>query len=228
MSPKAGQFLIDEIAPILKGTLHRAFRQIGAEDLEEIEQDALAQAANMVDAAERNGKSVPARAVAFYVIQRVRSGRRSTGTLIKDVFSPAAQLEGRAVLESLDAELEVHDDCGEEEPTLHSVLADTCEDTDVAAARRIDWGSVMNRLDERRQLVLTAIAEGFGPNAIAGMIKTSAPYVCQLREELGEYVVRAWGTNGVAETGTPSGWRAGLRAAEERRAGRSRRMSTVR
>lgn len=61
MSPTAGQMLVNEIAPILMGTIPRAARPVRGEDVSELQQDALAQAAAIVDSAERRGKKVPAR-----------------------------------------------------------------------------------------------------------------------------------------------------------------------
>jgi FixJ family two-component response regulator len=107
--------------------------------------------------------------------------------------------------------------------TLHDALAGRGEDVDVAAARHLDWGDVLNRLDDRRQAILTAMVSGYGTNAIADQIQVSPPRVCQLKESLAGYVTGVWGDNGLAECVKESTWRAGLRAAAERRAGRSER-----
>ena len=67
------------------------------------------------------------------------------------------------------------------------------------------------------------MATGYGTGEIADQLRVSPPRVCQLRESLGEYVVNAWGTNGLVDSTTPSKWGQGLRAAAERRAGRYQR-----
>jgi hypothetical protein len=109
------------------------------------------------------------------------------------------------------------------EMTLHDVLADTAEDVDVTVARRMDWDLVLGRLEARNKTVVTAMAAGYGTGEIADQIHVSPPRVCQLKEDLAEYVVDSWGTTGIAEASTPSQWRAGLRAGVEKRAARYER-----
>ena len=218
MSPATGRLLIEKIAPILMGTIPRVIRPVGAEDIAELQQDALAQAAAVLDSAERRGKTVPAQSVAYYVIQRIRCGRRSTGSSRTDVLAPATQIQGRSAIDSMDADVEIDDDGGT--VTLHGLLADTRDDTDTAAARRIDWERVTGRLDDRRRGILKATAEGFGTGEIAAMYDVSAPRVCQIRGSIGRFVVAAWGSNGLADVATVPTWMAGLRAGTERRAAR--------
>jgi len=221
MSPAAGQLLISAIAPILAKILPRAVRPVGAEDMSELRQDALAQAAAILHAAERRGKTMPAQSVAYYVIKRVRSGRRSTGSSRTDVLAPGTRLQGRAAVESLDAPIESGTDG--DDPTLHDLLADQRDDTDTAAARRMDWDLVTNALDDRRRAVLKATAEGYGTGEIAARYGVSAPRICQVRESIGRYIENAWGTDVMADAVREPGWKAGLRAEAERRIGRYER-----
>ena len=78
VSPRVGEILLDEIRPILQGTVPTSVRAIGCEDAEELIQDALAIAAQMLEALEQAGKQVIAKSVAYYAIQRLKS-RRSHG-----------------------------------------------------------------------------------------------------------------------------------------------------
>ena len=54
MSPQAGYILEEQIAPRLR-LASRRVPQIGADDADELYQDGLATAAQMLDSAERNG-----------------------------------------------------------------------------------------------------------------------------------------------------------------------------
>ena len=139
-----------------------------------------------------------------------------------DVMGAATQLTGRSSVESMDAEIGVSED-GDDEFTLHSLLAAGGEDVDTAAARDLDWDDLLLTLDDQRKHVLKATAEGVATNDIAAALGVSAPRVCQVRESIGRYVVDAWGTNGLVDVTTPTQWRAGLRAGAERRAGRYER-----
>ena len=59
MSPKAGQILLDNVRPIIRASLARgAVKTVGCEDLQDLEQDALVQAANMIESAEQAGKDL--------------------------------------------------------------------------------------------------------------------------------------------------------------------------
>ena len=111
MSPRAGQMLLDGVRPIIRAALARgAVRTVGSEDLEELEADAVAQAANMLDSAELAGKEVSPNSVAFYVLQSLRSGRRSGYAGRADAMSPAAALDGRVTVLSLDEPFGYADD----------------------------------------------------------------------------------------------------------------------
>jgi len=83
---------------------------VGSENAEELVQDATAFAAKLLHNAELAGKKVVQSAgrrgarkvktvsagnISFYVIQHLKSGRRSTGSSISDVYGSATQLNGR-------------------------------------------------------------------------------------------------------------------------------------
>jgi DNA-binding NarL/FixJ family response regulator len=216
--------LVHEIMPLIRAAIARgAVKPTGSEDAEELTAEALAMAAQGLESAERRGKVVPANSVAFYALQRLKAGRRSGYAGAADVLSAAATVCGRVSVQSMDAGMGPEEDDSGHEMTLHDALAGRGEDVDVAAARHLDWGDVLNRLDDRRQAILTAMVSGYGTNAIADQIQVSPPRVCQLKESLAGYVTGVWGDNGLAECVKESTWRAGLRAAAERRAGRSER-----
>ena len=100
MSPRAGEMLLDEIMPIIQGVVPTSVRQVGCEDAEELVQDALAIAAQMLQALEDAGKQVIiAKSIAYYSIQRIKSGRRSYSSGRTDVCSPETNHTLRLLLE---------------------------------------------------------------------------------------------------------------------------------
>ena len=79
MSPKAGFVLQEEIYPRLCSAIPKSVCFVGAEDAEELIQDATAMAARMIDRVESQGKlgRVSASNIAYYTIQHAKSGRRA-------------------------------------------------------------------------------------------------------------------------------------------------------
>ncbi|MCX7010601.1 MAG: hypothetical protein NTY53_25715, partial [Kiritimatiellaeota bacterium] len=77
MTHEAGLLLVNEVAPLIRGAVPRVVRPVGCEDAEELVQDALCSAAQMIEASELNGKKLYPSSIAFYAIQRARVGRRS-------------------------------------------------------------------------------------------------------------------------------------------------------
>lgn len=221
MSPAAGMVLLKQIVPLIARAVARgAVKPVGGEDQEELTAEGQALAAVMVDRLEAKGKVVAPSNIAYYALQALKSGRRSGYTGRMDAMCPAAMLDRAVQVDSMDAVVGADEDDSGHEMTLHDHLSSNGEDVDAAAARRLDWGEVMSRLDDRRQAILTAMVEGYGTNAIADQMKVSPPRVCQLKESLGQYVIDAWGGNGIRDVTKPATWRSGLRAVAERHSGR--------
>jgi len=102
MSPQAGYLLQEEVVPRLRGAIPHNVRCVGAEDPEELIQDGTAIAAKMLHNAEAAGKKVTPGNIAYYTIQHLKSGRRSTGSTVVDVLGTGTQLNGAARLTSFD------------------------------------------------------------------------------------------------------------------------------
>jgi hypothetical protein len=156
MTPHAGWMLLEEIAPRLKVAIY--LPKVGADDAEELYQDGLAIAAKMLDAAERQGKEVAASSVAYYATRQLLSGRRSTYGGRADVLSPAAQLDGRSRLTSVD--LEMNDPETGEAISIGEALACNDEDPSHAAARNLDWEAFLLTGDAMTGLMVGAFARG--------------------------------------------------------------------
>jgi hypothetical protein len=105
--------------PRLKSAIPLAVSFIGSEDAQELVQDRTLIAAQMIHNAEQAGKKVArnpgagcrgarkvrtisAGNVAFYTIQKLKCGRRATGSSTVDVYGSGTQINGTTRLTSLD------------------------------------------------------------------------------------------------------------------------------
>ncbi len=219
MSPRAGEMLLRHVRPIIRASLAKgAVKTVGSEDLEELEADGMAQAANMLDSAEQAGKEVKPNSVAFYVLQALRSGRRFGSAGRSDAMAPSTQLDGNAVMLSMDEPLDVSDEDDDDEFNLHQCLASTGEDPSVAGGRQLDWDAAADTLDDRERKILDATASGFQGKELAAECKVSAPRITQLKREIGEKLRYAFGGDALAACVCEPVWQAGLRAGREKRA----------
>jgi len=66
MSPKAGNRLLQEVAPRIRSAARHGINFVGSEDYEEVPQDAIALAARMLHNTEIKGKKVTAGNIAYY------------------------------------------------------------------------------------------------------------------------------------------------------------------
>ena len=157
MTPHAGWMLVEQIAPRIRAA-SRCLPQVGADDPEELFQDGLAIAAQMLDSAERKGKEVSASNIAWYATRHLLCGRRSTYGGRTDVLSPAAQLDGSSRLKSLEIEIE-DPESGEPIPWAEA-LASSVDDPAQAAARHLDWTAFLDAEDDLTKLMVGTLALG--------------------------------------------------------------------
>ncbi|MCX6630077.1 MAG: hypothetical protein NTW28_20865, partial [Candidatus Solibacter sp.] len=98
----------------------RSIPKIGCEDDEEIAADCTLMAAKMMDSAEKSGRTFTAGNIAYYATKAARHGRRSYYSGRSDVYSPGCQIDGNAIHEHLDDEVEFESgDYG----TLHDIIS---------------------------------------------------------------------------------------------------------
>ena len=205
MSPAMQEFFMAQIAPILVAAVPRVVIPVGAEDADELVQDALVAACEAVHRLEKRGQQILPKSVAYYTIQRLKSGRRSTGAGRTDVMSPGCQLDGNASIASLEEPVHGCDD--NEGFTLGDVLASRKDDPAQVAVRNTDWGEFMSMLDGRQQYIVMATAEGQSVNSQAEELKVSAPAVCQRRDTIGRRARRFWGDGLLADVQAQPLWR---------------------
>ena len=218
MSPQAAKILVEEIMPIIEGTTYRTVRPLPTEDHEEVLQDTLASAAEMIDSVERAGKlhEVRPNSIAFYAIQRSKSARRSCGHNATDVLSMSYRaIPGNSSL-SLDAEIKAGKDS--DSTCLLDMLPSRVEDPASICARRIDWEDFMETLDRRSTSLLLGMAKGIKKGEIAKSLGVSGARVSQMKNEIGSKARSFFGVESSSELSDDLSWRKGLRAFYEAKA----------
>ena len=135
MSPRAGFILQDQIVPRLRSAIPNVVHCVGSEDAQELIQDSIAMAAKLLHNTEQAGKQVTPGNIAYYTIQHIKSGRRSTGSSTVDVYGSGSQLQGHSRLDSLEQVVASNDENGSEIFELHDVLSRDEEDPGIKAAR---------------------------------------------------------------------------------------------
>ena len=94
MSSHVDNVLIDEIVPRLRHMIPHQVSFVGAEDAEEVLQDATLIAARLLASARANGKQVTAGNVAYYTMLHIRCGRRSHSASRSDAMGSRTQIVG--------------------------------------------------------------------------------------------------------------------------------------
>lgn len=222
MTPHAGWILLEEIAPRLK-VASRYLPKVGADDAEELYQDGLAIAARMLDSAERQGKEVAASSVAYYATRQLLSGRRSTYGGRADVLSPAAQLDGRSRLASVD--LEMNDPETGEAITIGEALACNDEDPSHAAARNLDWEAFLLTEDSMTGLMVGAFARGDTMRDLKGVTGLSDSGISARKRLMASRLLESFGADSLdaclADVGRDPAWMADVMVQREAEACRN-------
>ena len=213
--------LVSQIVPILKATVPRTVSPVGAEDSEELVQDATVMAALAIESCELRGVPLIASSIAYYSTQRLRGGRRSYGSTRTDAMCPAAHLDKRASSVSLDEPVP-----GEhgEGLALHDLIAGRAADPAQEAAAKIDWSELVIRLNERELKILDCIAQGKRFLRLAEKWGISAPRLTQLKSALAAKLRAQWGEHALHDALAAPAWRDCLAATRERMACRHDRV----
>ena len=198
------------IQPILGAVVPQVVKTTGTENHAELVQDGMCMAAQAIEMLEKRGKDLMPRSVAFYTIQRLKSGRRSQYADRMDAMCPGVMLDEKVEIVDMDAA--TRDETGEE-LTLGEMLASHDEDAATLAARDIDWALIEPMLTDRELKVLQALVEGRGTGEIAISCQVSAPAITQTKRRIGQKISARWGDRAIREVGRVPTWRAGLRAA---------------
>jgi DNA-directed RNA polymerase specialized sigma24 family protein len=210
MSPAVQQLFLSQIAPILVATVPRVVTPVGAEDADELVQDALVTACEAVHRLEKKGKKIIPKSVAYYAIQRLKSGRRSYSAGRTDVMSPGCQLDGNSMMESMEQPVHISDN---EDLMLGDLLAARKDDPAQIAVRNTDWSEFLNLLDGPQQYIVHATAEGESYSGQAEHLKVTPSAITQRRQTIARRARSFWGDSVLADVQILPLWR---RQAEQR------------
>ena len=219
MSPMLNEMLVNEVVPRLRNAA-RSIPKIGSEDDEEIVQDATLMAAKMMDSAEKSGRTFTAGNMAYYATKAARHGRRSYYSGRSDVYSPGCQIDGHAIHEHLDDEIEfdsgdfgtLHDIISPFDPNSHE--ADPAD----AAARNLDWELYLASHPPRHRIAILVLVQG-GTMREAGKrcgLKDSA--ALNLKRRISADLIEFFGEEVIQRLlhGMRPAWDAGLQASRHR------------
>ena len=226
MSSHADTVLIDEIVPRLRNTIPHQVSFVGAEDAEEVLQDATLMAARLLASARAKGKQVTPGNIAYYTMLHIRSGRRSHSASASDAMGTRTQIVGNSRVSSMEAPV-ASDDASPEDPlTLGDVLASDAEDPSEKAARNLDWRALLATLDERTLAVLHSMADEVRLQEVATRHGVCRTTVQGWRNQLTELVRTFMGADVLRLIQRTPRWRENLFALREQMACRlDRRMA---
>ena len=188
MSSIADKVLVDEIVPRLRHLIPHHVAFVGAEDAEEVLQDATLMAARILARARANGKAVTPGNVAYYTMLHIRCGRRSHSAGRSDVMGTRTQIVGHSRLQSMEAPLAPDDDFPDDTFTLGDVLASEAEDPSETAARNLDWQAFLATLDDRTRAILNCLAHELPLQTVADEHDVSRTTVQTWRKTLPQAV----------------------------------------
>ena len=224
MSPQMGDMLVRDVVPRLRAAAS-SVPAIGHEDREELVADMTANAAAMIDSAERAGKKFSAGNIAFYTTRAARSGRRSTGSSRSDALSPGAQLDGTVRLDHLDGAPDVgpsarkgacidsDDGCD----GLHEIVwpgGATPTDPSEEAARNLDWEAFLATRPHNHRTAILVLARGGTMREAGRLCGIGDSAACTLRKKVGAAVIEFFGAHTVDRlmAGPQPAWTSDLRA----------------
>ncbi|MFZ2653588.1 MAG: hypothetical protein WAX69_01610 [Victivallales bacterium] len=211
MSPSAALMLEKEIYPIIRNTVPRTARPMGSEDHEELVQDATASAAEMLEAMEKSGRVPLPHSIAYYSIQRTKSGRRSYGDIRSDVMSPGFQMDHDGSVCSM------QEPAGDEEDlTVGDAIASKSEDMASKVLRQIDWDAFLDTLDVRKRRIVEELMLGFGTSEIAKLFSVSAARITQIKREIAQDIKEFMGDSILVDAGQESVWERDIRCLREK------------
>jgi DNA-directed RNA polymerase specialized sigma24 family protein len=224
MSPQAGWILQEEVVPRLKSCI-RSVHCVGAEDAEELVQDATCMAANLMHRGEQTGKSVTPGNIAHYTLLHLKSGRRSHGTSTADALGIGTQLHGRATLHSLDEPAAMDEATGAEIFTVGDVFSNDQEDPATIAARKMDWQTLLARLPARERAIVVFLLEGRTVSEVAVAFRLSRSTLQTSKNRLADLILEFMGADILIEVRRRPGWRNDLNTTREKMACRHDRRN---
>ena len=225
MTAQAGDLLVEQIAPRLRTLVPKSVKPVGAEDTEELVQDAIVIAAQMLHRVELSGKKFTPGNIAYYALLHMRSGRRSQGSSRIDTMAQGTQLDAKSTV--LSFEEEVGYDPELDAPiTLGELLASDHEDPAMEAARNVDWELFLATHDYRYGIMVKGMAEGRSLKATAEASEHLYMSLYGLKEQMAADVREYLGDEALAESVQTPRWKASINRDREKTACRADRRRT--
>ena len=225
MTAQAGDLLVEQIAPRLRALVPKSVKPVGAEDTEELVQDAIVIAAQMLHRVELSGKKFTPGNIAYYAVLHMRSGRRSQGSSRIDTMAQGTQLDAKSTV--LSFEEEVGYDPELDAPiTLGELLASDHEDPAMEAARNVDWELFLATHDYRYGIMVKGMAEGRSLKATAEASEHLYMSLYGLKEQMAADVREYLGDEALAESVQTPRWKASINRDREKTACRADRRRT--
>jgi DNA-directed RNA polymerase specialized sigma24 family protein len=212
MSPAAALILEMQIYPIIRNTIPRKAKPMGSEDYQELVQDTTATAAAMIDAMEKSGKKPIPSSIAYYSIQRTKSGRRSYGDNRTDVMNPGYLMDNESSVCSMQAPVGGED----EDFTVVDMIASKSEDISARVLRQIDWAAFVKTLEARKRKIVEMLMLGFTTSDIARLLKVTSARIVQLKREIAQDIRKFMGDSILNDIGSESVWQRDIRCLRER------------
>jgi hypothetical protein len=225
MTAQAGDLLVEQIAPRLRALVPKSVKPVGAEDTEELVQDAIVIAAQMLHRVELSGKKFTPGNIAYYALLHMRSGRRSQSATRTDTMAPGTQLDHKSTV--LSFEEEVGYDPELDAPiTLGELLASEHEDPAMEAARNVDWELFRATHDYRYGIMVKGMAEGRSLKATAERSGHLYMSLYGLKEQMAADVREYLGDEALADSVQTPRWKASINRDREKTACRAERRRT--
>jgi len=225
MTAQAGDLLVEQIAPRLRALVPKSVKPVGAEDTEELVQDAIVIAAQMLHRVELSGKKFTPGNIAYYAVLHMRSGRRSQGSSRIDTMAQGTQLDAKSTV--LSFEEEVGYDPELDAPiTLGDLLASEHEDPAMEAARNVDWELFLATHDYRYGIMVKGMAEGRSLKATAEASEHLYMSLYGLKEQMAADVREYLGDEALADSVRTPRWKASINRDREKTACRADRRRT--
>jgi len=218
MSSHADTVLTDEIVPRLRNLIPHRVPCVGAEDVEELLQDASLLAARLLERCRAKGKSVTPGNIAHYTVLHLRCGRRSHSAGRSDAMGSRTQIMGLSRVAALDDPIGGTAESMDEPATLGDVLASDAEDPSETAARNLDWQALVATLNERDLAVLQCLADEVRLQEVATQHGVSRTTVQSWRNRLTELVRSFLGADVLRLIQRTPQWRENLTARREQMA----------
>jgi hypothetical protein len=219
MNKQSGAVLLDEIVPRLRSVIPHCVKTVGAEDSEELVQDAIYTAARMLDSVERQGKKVTAGNIAYYAILHMKSGRRGNSCGRTDALAATTQLDSKSSVLSMEEEIG-YDPELDEPITLGEVLASENEDPSMIAARDLDWELFLATHDYRYGVIIIGLLHGKKFRESVKGCDDGFSRVYQLKQQLAKDLLAFMGSEAIADAARTPAWRAHIMKDREKVAGR--------